>query len=62
MQRLHGKHIVLGVSGSIACYRACDLIRDLRTHGATVRVAPTKGAQAFVTPLAFSALSAVRTL
>ena len=58
MQRLHGKHIVLGVSGSIACYRACDLIRDLRTHGATVRVAPTKGAQAFVTPLAFSALSA----
>ena len=58
MQRLLGKHIVLGVSGSIACYRACDLTRDLRAHGASVRVAPTKAAQAFVTPLAFEALSA----
>ena len=59
MQRLLDKHIVLGVSGSIACYRACDLTRDLRAHGASVRVAPTKAAQAFVTPLAFEALSAM---
>jgi phosphopantothenoylcysteine decarboxylase/phosphopantothenate--cysteine ligase len=58
MQRLHGKHFVVGVGGSIACYRACDLVRDLRALGATVRVAPTKAAQAFVTPLAFEALSA----
>ncbi|HEY1100431.1 MAG TPA: bifunctional phosphopantothenoylcysteine decarboxylase/phosphopantothenate--cysteine ligase CoaBC [Myxococcota bacterium] len=58
MQRLLDKHIVLGVGGSIACYRACDLVRDLRAQGASVRVAPTRAAQAFVTPLAFEALSA----
>lgn len=57
MQRLTGLHVVVGVSGSIAAYRACDVIRELRAHGATVRVAPTKGAQAFVTPLTFEALS-----
>lgn len=57
MQRLAGRHVVVGVSGSIAAYRACDLVRELRAQGATVRVAPTTGAQAFVTPLTFSALS-----
>ncbi len=57
MQRLAGRHVVVGVTGSIAAYRACDVVRALRAHGATVRVAPTKSAQAFVTPLTFEALS-----
>jgi phosphopantothenoylcysteine decarboxylase / phosphopantothenate---cysteine ligase len=57
MQRLTGRHVVVGVSGSIAAYRACDVVRELRAQGASVRVAPTKGAQAFVTPLTFEALS-----
>ena len=57
MQRLQGKHIVVGVAGSIAAYRACDVVRGLRALGASVRVAPTRGAQAFVTPLLLEALS-----
>lgn len=57
MEPLHGRHVVVGVAGSIAAYRACDLIRELRQAGATVRVMPTRGAQAFVTPLTFEALS-----
>ena len=57
MQRLSDRHVVVGVTGSIAAYRACDVVRELRAQGATVRVAPTKGAQAFVTPLTFEALS-----
>lgn len=57
MQRLMDRHVVVGVTGSISAYRACDVVRELRAQGATVRVAPTKGAQAFVTPLTFEALS-----
>lgn len=57
MQRLNGFSIVVGVSGSIAAYRAADVVRDLKARGARVRVAPTRGAQAFVTPLLFEALS-----
>ncbi len=57
MHTLEGKKILVGVGGSIAAYRACDVIRDLRAAGATVTVAPTKGALAFVTALTFEALS-----
>jgi phosphopantothenoylcysteine decarboxylase/phosphopantothenate--cysteine ligase len=57
MQRLSGTHVVVGVAGSIAAYRACDVVRALRAQGASVRVAPTRGAQAFVTPLLLEALS-----
>ena len=57
MQRFTGTHVVVGVAGSIAAYRACDLVRGLRAQGASVRVAPTRSAQAFVTPLLFEALS-----
>jgi phosphopantothenoylcysteine decarboxylase/phosphopantothenate--cysteine ligase len=57
MQRLLGRHVVVGVTGSIAAYRACDLVRELLAQGATVRVAPTSAAAAFVTPLTFEALS-----
>jgi phosphopantothenoylcysteine decarboxylase/phosphopantothenate--cysteine ligase len=47
----------VGVGGSIAAYRACDVVRRLIDLGATVRVAPTRSAAAFVTPLTFEALS-----
>ncbi|MDP2344154.1 MAG: bifunctional phosphopantothenoylcysteine decarboxylase/phosphopantothenate--cysteine ligase CoaBC [Deltaproteobacteria bacterium] len=57
MQRLSGSHVVVGVAGSIAAYRACDVVRGLKAQGASVRVAPTRGAQAFVTPLLLEALS-----
>lgn len=55
--RLAGRHVVVGVGGSVAAYRAVDLVRDLRALGATVRVAPTASAQRFVTPLLFEAIS-----
>ena len=54
---MDGKHIVLGVTGGIAAYKAADLVRRLREAGAEVRVVMTRGAQAFVTPLTFQALS-----
>ncbi|MCB1822975.1 MAG: bifunctional 4'-phosphopantothenoylcysteine decarboxylase/phosphopantothenoylcysteine synthetase, partial [Candidatus Competibacteraceae bacterium] len=57
MQSLLGKHIVLGVSGGIAAYKAAELVRRLRDAGAIVRVVMTAGAQEFVTPLTFQALS-----
>jgi phosphopantothenoylcysteine decarboxylase/phosphopantothenate--cysteine ligase len=54
---VEGRHIVLGVTGGIAAYKAADLVRRLRETGAEVRVIMTRGAQAFVTPLTFQALS-----
>ena len=47
----------MGVTGSIAVYRSLDLIRLLQAKGAEVKVIMTKGAQAFITPLTFSAIS-----
>ncbi|MEW6444584.1 MAG: bifunctional phosphopantothenoylcysteine decarboxylase/phosphopantothenate--cysteine ligase CoaBC [Pseudomonadota bacterium] len=55
--KLSGKHILLGVSGGIAAYKACDLVRRLREAGADVRVVMTEGATRFVTPLSLQALS-----
>lgn len=57
MQHLSNKRVLLGVTGSIAAYKAADLIRRLRDAGAEVRVVMTEGAKAFVTPLTFQALS-----
>jgi phosphopantothenoylcysteine decarboxylase/phosphopantothenate--cysteine ligase len=57
MTRLEQQRILVGVGGSIAAYRACDVVRRLRELGAVVRVAPTSAARAFVTPLTFEALS-----
>lgn len=57
MRRLNNKRILLGVTGSIAAYKAGELIRRLRDAGAEVRVVMTEGAKAFVTPLTFQALS-----
>ncbi len=52
-----GKNIALGVSGGIAVYKSCDLVRRIAEQGASVHVVMTKGAQQFVTPLTFQALS-----
>ena len=49
--------IVLGVTGGIAAYKAPDLVRRLRERGAEVQVVLTAGAQQFVTPLTFQAVS-----
>jgi len=54
---LAGKRIALGVTGSIACYKACELVRLYVKAGAEVAVVMTKGAQQFVTPLTFRTLS-----
>jgi phosphopantothenoylcysteine decarboxylase/phosphopantothenate--cysteine ligase len=49
--------VLLGVSGGIAAYKACELTRRLRDAGAEVRVVLTENAARFVTPLTFQALS-----
>ena len=54
---LQGKKIVLGVSGSIAAYKAADLTSQLRKAGSEVFVVMTEGAQKFVSPLTFQTLS-----
>jgi len=54
---LAGKRILLGVSGSIAAYKAVDLLRKLRERGAEVRVSMTKHASHFVSRLTFETLS-----
>ena len=52
-----GPRIVLGVTGGIAAYKAAELVRRLRDSGADVRVVMTEGAQRFIAPLTFQALS-----
>jgi phosphopantothenoylcysteine decarboxylase / phosphopantothenate---cysteine ligase len=54
---LHGRRILLIISGGIAAYKALDLIRRLRERGAKVRCILTAGAQQFITPLSVAALS-----
>ena len=51
------KNIVLGVTGGIACYKACELARQIQRRGAKVRVVMTEAATAFVSPLTFQALT-----
>ena len=51
------RRILLGVSGGIAAYKSCELVRRLRDLGAEVRVVMTEGATHFVTPTTFQALS-----
>ena len=51
------KHILLGVTGSIAAYKSADLIRRLREAGAIVRVVMTENAKRFITPLTLQAVS-----
>lgn len=52
-----GRHVVVGVSGGIACYKSCHLVRRLTEGGARVDVVLTRGAARFVRPLTFEALS-----
>ncbi|MBC7609854.1 MAG: bifunctional phosphopantothenoylcysteine decarboxylase/phosphopantothenate--cysteine ligase CoaBC [Polaromonas sp.] len=54
---LAGKHIVLGLSGGIACYKAAELCRALIKAGATVQVVMTEAAEQFITPVTMQALS-----
>ncbi|MEO9588238.1 MULTISPECIES: bifunctional phosphopantothenoylcysteine decarboxylase/phosphopantothenate--cysteine ligase CoaBC [Marinobacter] len=51
------KRILLGVTGGIAAYKSAELVRLLKKSGHEVRVVMTRGAEAFVTPLTFQALS-----
>ncbi len=54
---LAGKHIVLGLSGGIACYKAAELCRALVKAGASVQVVMTEAAAQFITPVTMQALS-----
>ncbi len=54
---LYQKHIVLGVTGSISCYKALDIASKLVQAGAYVDVVLTKSATEFIQPLAFKALT-----
>jgi phosphopantothenoylcysteine decarboxylase/phosphopantothenate--cysteine ligase len=60
MSRISGKNIVLGVTGGIAAYKACDLVRRLIREKASVEVVMTKNATEFVSPLTFQTLSGKR--
>lgn len=54
---VRGKTIVVGLSGGIACYKAAELVRRLRDAGARVRVAMTRHAAEFITPLTLQTLA-----
>jgi phosphopantothenoylcysteine decarboxylase/phosphopantothenate--cysteine ligase len=57
-KRLENRRILLGVTGSIAAYKACEILRLLLREGAEVQVVMTSAAQRFVAPLSFETLSA----
>ena len=57
MNDLANKHIVLGLSGGIACYKAAELCRAMVKEGATVQVVMTEAAAQFITPVTMQALS-----
>jgi phosphopantothenoylcysteine decarboxylase / phosphopantothenate---cysteine ligase len=54
---LAGKHLVIGMSGGIACYKIAELTRLLTKAGATVQVVMTEAAMQFITPVTMQALS-----
>ncbi|MBL8327261.1 MAG: bifunctional phosphopantothenoylcysteine decarboxylase/phosphopantothenate--cysteine ligase CoaBC [Rubrivivax sp.] len=54
---LQGRHIVLGLSGGVACYKAAELARELIKAGATVQVVMTEAAQQFITAVTMQALT-----
>ncbi|MGQ0794162.1 MAG: bifunctional phosphopantothenoylcysteine decarboxylase/phosphopantothenate--cysteine ligase CoaBC [Deltaproteobacteria bacterium] len=60
MTKIEGKNIILGVTGGIAAYKACELVRMLVKAKASVQVIMTKNAMEFVTPLTFQTLSGRR--
>ena len=56
-QDLQGRHIVLGLSGGVACFKSAQLARELIRAGATVQVVMTEAAQQFITPVTMQALT-----
>jgi phosphopantothenoylcysteine decarboxylase/phosphopantothenate--cysteine ligase len=54
---LQGKRLVIGMTGGIAAYKVCELVRRVQDEGATVRVVMSRAAQEFVTPTTMQALS-----
>src|SRR5262245_59379135 len=54
---LDGRTVVVGLTGGIACYKACEVVRLLVSAGAQVRVVMSRGAREFVTPLTLQTLS-----
>ena len=54
---LTGRHLVLGLSGGVACYKAAVLARELQRQGATVQVVMTEAATRFITPATMQALT-----
>ena len=54
---LQGKHVVLGLTGGIACYKSAEFVRLLTKAGATVQVVMTEAAASFITPVTMQALS-----
>lgn len=59
---MQGRRVILGVTGSIAAYKAAEIVRALKKEGAEVRVVMTAAATRFVAPLTFDVLSGKRTL
>ncbi|MEG1768725.1 MAG: flavoprotein, partial [Comamonas sp.] len=57
MKEFAGKHLVLGLSGGVACYKSAELCRLLIKAGATVQVVMTEAAEQFITPVTMQALS-----
>ena len=57
MARLVNRNFIVGITGSIAAYKAAELTRNLIREGANVRVIMTEGAREFITPLTLQALS-----
>jgi phosphopantothenoylcysteine decarboxylase/phosphopantothenate--cysteine ligase len=55
--RLEGRTVVVGITGGIACYKACEVVRLLVRAGVRVQVVMTASAQQFVTPLTLQTLS-----
>src|SRR3989304_3476899 len=59
---LKGKNIVLGITGGIAAYKACEIVRELRKEGASVTAIMTKNACEFITPLTLQTLTKNRVI
>ena len=57
MSMLKGRKIVLGITGSIAAYKSCLIIRELVKRGAEVQVVITPAGKEFITPITLSALT-----
>ena len=60
--QLADKHVALGITGSIAAYKTCAILRKLQHLGAEIRVVMTEAAQKFITPLTFETLTGVEVI